>query len=231
ENHALLQNILTNQEMMMDQMKINFTTVQGLKSATEEDIGVEPNLLPLAHPQSVENLEERLRNSPDLKNQLKNALALKGGGDIKECVKRVAASLTHTLAKNMNMQGINGKIGFQHLQVKEVMIVQKLFWASAGSPVCPQLAHVWAASGKSELGHQRAIILCGIWAESSEREKGVEEFHASADTQQSSPFSSLVASVAESRPLDLLRCRPPALPTSYASSPPLLISSPPSLRC
>ncbi|MED6240192.1 hypothetical protein ATANTOWER_017279 [Ataeniobius toweri] len=85
---ALQQNILTNQEMMMDQMKIIFTTVQGLKSATEEDIGVEPNLLPLADPQSIENLEERLRNSPDLKNQLKNGLALNGGGDIKECGKR-----------------------------------------------------------------------------------------------------------------------------------------------
>ncbi|MED6259619.1 hypothetical protein ATANTOWER_026505, partial [Ataeniobius toweri] len=53
----------------------------------------------------------------------KNALVLKGGGDIKECVKRVmAATLTHALAKNMNMQGINGKTGFQHLQVKEVVI-------------------------------------------------------------------------------------------------------------
>ncbi|MEQ2234473.1 hypothetical protein ILYODFUR_032116, partial [Ilyodon furcidens] len=76
---SLLRNILTNQEMMMDQMKIIFTTVQGLKSATEEDIDVEPNLLPLADPQSVENLEERLGNSPDLKNQLRNGLALKGG--------------------------------------------------------------------------------------------------------------------------------------------------------
>ncbi|MED6243948.1 hypothetical protein ATANTOWER_030915 [Ataeniobius toweri] len=40
------------------------------------------------------------------------------GGD-KECVKRVIAeTLTHALAKNINMQGINGKIGFQHLQIK-----------------------------------------------------------------------------------------------------------------
>ncbi|KAL3970498.1 kelch-like protein 33 [Sarotherodon galilaeus] len=63
-------NILTNQEMIMDQIKILFTTVQGLKTVTEEEIGVEPNLLPLADRQAVENLEERLRNSPDLKNQL-----------------------------------------------------------------------------------------------------------------------------------------------------------------
>ncbi len=54
----------------MDQMKIIFKTVQGLKSVAEEEIGVEPNLLALADRQSVENLEERLRSSPDLKNQL-----------------------------------------------------------------------------------------------------------------------------------------------------------------
>ncbi|XP_078142921.1 uncharacterized protein LOC144541793 isoform X1 [Centroberyx gerrardi] len=39
-NTSLLRNILTNQEMMMDQMKIIFKTVQGLKSVTEEEIGV-----------------------------------------------------------------------------------------------------------------------------------------------------------------------------------------------
>ncbi|MED6287172.1 hypothetical protein CHARACLAT_013648 [Characodon lateralis] len=151
---SLLRNILTNQEMMMDQMKIIFTTVQGLKSATEEAIGVEPNLLPLAHPQSVENLEERLRNSPDLKNQLKNALALKGGGNIKECVKRVmAATLTHALAKNMNMKGINGKISFQHLQVKEVVIggYQVDIWCQyrncSGPVQVHQCVHSWPMCG------------------------------------------------------------------------------------
>lgn len=56
--------MLTNQEIMLDQMKIIFTTVQGLKSVAEEEIGVEPNLLPLADRQSVENLDKRLRNSP-----------------------------------------------------------------------------------------------------------------------------------------------------------------------
>ncbi|XP_028826321.1 uncharacterized protein LOC114784793 isoform X2 [Denticeps clupeoides] len=45
-----------------------------------ENCGLEPNLLPLADCQSVDNLEERLRNSPDLKNQLINTLALKRWG-------------------------------------------------------------------------------------------------------------------------------------------------------
>lgn len=31
------------------------------------------------------------------------------------------ATLTHNLA-NVNMGGINGKIGFQHLQIKDVVI-------------------------------------------------------------------------------------------------------------
>lgn len=56
--------------MMMDQMKIIFKTIQGLNSGAEIETGVEPNLLPLADCQSVENVEEQLRNSPDLKNQL-----------------------------------------------------------------------------------------------------------------------------------------------------------------
>jgi len=59
---ALLRNILTNQEIMMDQMKIIYRTVQGLKSVREEHIGLEANLLPLADLQSLQNLEERLRS-------------------------------------------------------------------------------------------------------------------------------------------------------------------------
>lgn len=55
---ALLRNILTNQEIMMDQMKIIYRTVQGLKSVSEEDIGLEANLLPVADLQSLQNLEE-----------------------------------------------------------------------------------------------------------------------------------------------------------------------------
>lgn len=34
----------------------------------------------------------------------------------------MGATLTHSLAKNINMRGINGKIGFQHLHIKDVVI-------------------------------------------------------------------------------------------------------------
>lgn len=30
----------------------------------------------------------------------------------------------------------------------------------------PNLSHKWPRSGKTYLGHQRSVILCGIWAES-----------------------------------------------------------------
>lgn len=71
---ALLRNILTNQEIMMDQMKIIYRTVQGLKSVSEEDIGLEANLLPVADLQSLQNLEERLRKFPDFQKQLVSQL-------------------------------------------------------------------------------------------------------------------------------------------------------------
>lgn len=55
---------------MMDQMKIIFTTVQGFKSVTEEEIGIEQNLLPLTDRESLEKLEEQLTTTPNLKIQL-----------------------------------------------------------------------------------------------------------------------------------------------------------------
>lgn len=58
----------------MDQMKIIYRTVQGLKSVSEEDIGIESNLLPVADFQSLQNLEERLRKFPDFQKQLVSQL-------------------------------------------------------------------------------------------------------------------------------------------------------------
>lgn len=37
--------------------------------------------------------------------------------------------------------------------------------ATSGPAICLVLPHVWDTSGKSHLGHQRAVILCGMWAE------------------------------------------------------------------
>ncbi len=52
-----------------------------------------------------------------------NTLALKGGVDIRECVWRIMhAMFTNSLARTINMRGINGKIGFQCLRLRNVVI-------------------------------------------------------------------------------------------------------------
>lgn len=66
---ALLRAILTNQEIMLDQMKSIFKTVQGLNSIAQETTGIEQDLLPVSDVQTLQNLEERLGCS-DFKNQL-----------------------------------------------------------------------------------------------------------------------------------------------------------------
>ncbi|XP_045897136.1 uncharacterized protein LOC123964074 [Micropterus dolomieu] len=124
---SLLRSILTKQEMMMDQLRIIFKTLQGMKATDEAEIGLDRNLLPVKDVSSLQNLEEQLQSIPDLQKQLVNTLALKGGTDICECVWRIMhAMITNSLAKNINMRGINGKIGFQRLQIRDVVIVQGL---------------------------------------------------------------------------------------------------------
>ncbi|XP_038554925.1 uncharacterized protein LOC119888442 [Micropterus salmoides] len=120
---SLLRSILTKQEMMMDQLRIIFKTLQGMKATDEAEIGLDRNLLPVKDVSSLQNLEEQLQSIPDLQKQLVNTLALKGGTDIRECVWRIMhAMITNSLAKNINMRGINGKIGFQRLQIRDVVI-------------------------------------------------------------------------------------------------------------
>lgn len=49
-------------------------------------------------------------------------LGLKGGTDIRESVWRIMpAMITNSLAKNINMRGVNGKIGFWRLQIRDVV--------------------------------------------------------------------------------------------------------------
>lgn len=114
--------------MMMDQLRIIFKTLQGMKATDEAEIGLDRNLLPVKDVSSLQNLEEQLQSIPDLQKQLVNTLALKGGTDIRECVWRIMhAMITNSLAKNINMRGINGKIGFQRLQIRDVVIGKLAF--------------------------------------------------------------------------------------------------------
>lgn len=67
---ALLPNLLTQQEMMIEQLRIIFKTLQGMKATDEAEIGLDRNLLPLKDAGSLQSLEEQLQSSPDLQKQL-----------------------------------------------------------------------------------------------------------------------------------------------------------------
>ncbi|XP_072566840.1 uncharacterized protein [Paramormyrops kingsleyae] len=119
----LLRNILTKQEMLMDQQRIIFKTLQSMQSSQETEIGLDRNLLPLKDLGSLQNMEDNLRSTPDLHKQMVNTLALKGGTDVQECVWRIMHGLfTNSLARKVNMRGVNGKIGFLRLQIRDVGI-------------------------------------------------------------------------------------------------------------
>ncbi|GAA6081362.1 uncharacterized protein LOC113085053 isoform X1 [Tachysurus ichikawai] len=97
---VLLRNILTKQEMLMEQLRIIFKTLQCMQSSQETEIGLDRNLLPLKDLSSLQNMEDSLRSTPDLHKKLVNTLALK-----------------------VNMRGVNGKTGFLRLQIRDVVIV------------------------------------------------------------------------------------------------------------
>ncbi|XP_027866520.1 uncharacterized protein LOC114140614 isoform X2 [Xiphophorus couchianus] len=119
---SLLKNILINQEVMMDQIKIIYKTIQGLETPSEDEFLL--SSFPLNDQQSVEQMEAELHDNPELHKHLITALALKGGGSLTECVGRIMAALfTHSLSKQINWRGVNGKIGFQHLQIKKLVTV------------------------------------------------------------------------------------------------------------
>ncbi|CAJ1057639.1 BUD13 homolog [Xyrichtys novacula] len=59
---------------------------------------------------------------PEIRRDWAKTLGLKGGTDIQESVWNVMqATITNSLAKNINMRGFNGKIGFQRLRIRDVV--------------------------------------------------------------------------------------------------------------
>ncbi len=56
--------------MIMEQMRIIFKTLQGMKATDEAEVGLERNLLRLPDVPSLQSLEEQLQSSPDLQKQL-----------------------------------------------------------------------------------------------------------------------------------------------------------------
>ncbi|XP_034071823.1 uncharacterized protein LOC117545910 [Gymnodraco acuticeps] len=120
---SLLHRLLTNQEMMMDQLKVIQMTMQ--KIPGEPAGGPDPlgrDILPLNDVTSLLALEKRVREEADLQNKMITALSVIGGLDVKDCIWRVMKHcFTNSLAKQLNWRGINGKTAFHRLQLKDVI--------------------------------------------------------------------------------------------------------------
>lgn len=56
--------------MIMEQMRIIFKTIRGMKAIDEAEMGLDQNLLPLPDVGSLQSLEEQLQSSPYLQKQL-----------------------------------------------------------------------------------------------------------------------------------------------------------------
>ncbi|XP_076877035.1 uncharacterized protein LOC143526423 isoform X2 [Brachyhypopomus gauderio] len=121
---SVLQNLLVKQEIILDQMKIMQRTLEAIQGSSggpgEQDL--DEGTLPLADTESLLHLESALKNEPELKNKMITALGLNGGVDLKDTVWRIMKrTVTNSLAKKLNWRGINGKMAFSSLCLKDVI--------------------------------------------------------------------------------------------------------------
>ncbi|KAK6322546.1 hypothetical protein J4Q44_G00073380 [Coregonus suidteri] len=70
----------------------------------------------------MEHIDVELKASREFRQKMIDYLGLKGGCDVKESVWRIMAHIiSHDLSKTMNWRGINGKVPFCQLQLKEIV--------------------------------------------------------------------------------------------------------------
>uniref|UniRef100_A0AAR2L0A9 DUF4806 domain-containing protein n=1 Tax=Pygocentrus nattereri TaxID=42514 RepID=A0AAR2L0A9_PYGNA len=141
---ALLHDLLIKQEIIIEQQRNLIRTVQDLKttSARENTAACEDTIacdmyqrhLPIEDLPSPMALENDLRSSPDKRKKLVLELGLIGGADIRDTVRRILKqTIKNDLAKTVNWRGVNGKTGFQSLQLENVVTE-----AVRRNPVCSQ---------------------------------------------------------------------------------------------
>uniref|UniRef100_A0A9J8CWV3 DUF4806 domain-containing protein n=1 Tax=Cyprinus carpio carpio TaxID=630221 RepID=A0A9J8CWV3_CYPCA len=121
----LLREILTKQEMLLDQQNTIMRILQSTHRPRPDvhDGAKFRDRLPVKDVESLQCLEAELKMNPDSKSELITYLGLVGGFDLKDTVWRVLkATFTTPVARGMNWRGVNGKIGVQRLVVKEVII-------------------------------------------------------------------------------------------------------------
>ncbi|XP_030608516.1 uncharacterized protein LOC115796315 isoform X2 [Archocentrus centrarchus] len=120
---AILRRLVTNQELIMEQLKIitlTLSKVQGQPGGGEEVL--EKDIFPLKDISTLLAVEKRVREEADFKQKMITALSVIGGVNIKDTVWRIMKNIfTNSLAKQLNWRGVNGKTAFHSLQLKDVI--------------------------------------------------------------------------------------------------------------
>ncbi|XP_073778635.1 uncharacterized protein isoform X2 [Danio rerio] len=119
---SLLHKLLTNQEIIMEQLKMIQMNLQNTGQPVQGQDSLKRVVLPLKDVAALLALEKRLREEEDLKNKMITTFSVIGGVDIKDSVWRIMKHcFTNTLAKQLNWRGINGKTAFHGLHMKDVI--------------------------------------------------------------------------------------------------------------
>ncbi|XP_050956824.1 uncharacterized protein LOC127157632 [Labeo rohita] len=119
---ALLHKLLTNQEIILEQLKVIQMNLQKTGQPAQGQDPLKGEVLPLKDATALLALEKRLREEEDLKNKMITTLSVIGGVDIKDSVWRIMKHcFANPLAKQLNWRGINGKTAFHGLHMKDVI--------------------------------------------------------------------------------------------------------------
>ncbi|XP_057688138.1 uncharacterized protein LOC130913494 isoform X1 [Corythoichthys intestinalis] len=122
---AVLRELLTKQEMILDQQKRILGSLQKYHHPNKgSNEGTIPKgKIPVETVEALKRLEAELHTDPGLKSNLISYLGLIGGFNLKDTVWRIMkTTISNHVAKQMNWRGINNKISFQHLLLKTIII-------------------------------------------------------------------------------------------------------------
>ncbi|XP_056442126.1 uncharacterized protein LOC130379371 [Gadus chalcogrammus] len=125
---TLLRDLLVNQQILMDQQKTMIRMIQDLHRNTQGGQRMSTTsrhtaYFPLVDKQALEALESDLASQRDLRQELVITLGLAGGADAKDTVWRILKqAIKNDLAKNISWRGMNGKISFENLHLKAVVM-------------------------------------------------------------------------------------------------------------
>ncbi|XP_070403315.1 uncharacterized protein [Nothobranchius furzeri] len=138
---SLLHEVLVKQEIILQQQRGLTKMVQDLFVAVAALQGLTTggsvetrhhSIFPLADVQALMALERELGISATLAHELSSTLSLAGGSTVKDTVWRVLkGAMTNALAKGITWRGQNGKVAFERLHLKGIVIA-----AVRRNPVC-----------------------------------------------------------------------------------------------